>query len=398
MFRRRFLQGICGLATAVVPRILIAGASQVSVGVIGGGIVGASIAFHLAKAGAAVKVFEKTTPASGATCKSFAWINAFSDNSHYRDLRLQSLTYYHQLDKQLQLDITWGGSLTWKQEPNAAAELLEAAKVFDSVGYSMRALDIHEFAELAPNLRPGPFEAAIYASLDGHLDPILATHKFLDHARRYGAEIHFPCEVTELEMNGEKLLGVTTTTGKYQLDRLVIAGGVDTPLLTTKVDYIPPLRHAPGILAHTSPIQPLTRAVIEGPTVHFKQLINGRIVGADSTYAPDIPSHRGILQEPQDFPNEEMRTMHGARILDKIAMVHPDARNAVLEKLTLGFRPMPIDGLPIVGFVPGLSDIYVAVMHSGITLAPKVGELVSQEILGDVSVASLTPYRPSRFS
>ena len=387
-----------GVAAASIPRILTAQQARLAVGVVGGGIVGASIALHLARAGVAVTVFEKSKPASGATSKSFAWINAFSDQPHYRDLRMQSLTAYHQLDKEHQLDITWGGSLTWESEPDAAAQLIATAMEFDRTGYPTRIIDAEKFAELAPGFNPGHFEAAIYAGLDGHLDPVRVTQKFLDEARKHGARILYPSEVTELALSGDRLTGVSTTTGKYSLDRLVIAGGVDTPSVAALVDYVPPLRHAPGILAHSTPLQGLTRMVNEGPTVHFKQMSNGRIVGADSTYAPDIPAHHDILQKHQDFPDEATRIMHGQRILDKITTVLPGARNANLKRLTLGFRPMPEDGFPIVGFVPGSSDIYVAVMHSGVTLAPIMGEYISREILDDISVDSLAPYRPTRFA
>ncbi len=398
IIRRRFLIGMGGLAAASIPRILIAQQSRLSVGVVGGGIIGASIALHLAQAGVAVMVFEKTGPASGATSKSFAWINAFSDRPNYRKLRMQSLSLYHQLDKQLQLDITWGGSLTWESDPDAAAKLTATAIDYDRTGYPTRVLNAEDFAELAPNLKTGPFEAAIFAGLDGHLDPVSVTHRLLQQAGKYGARVIYPCEVTGLDYSGSRLTGVSTTTGKYSLDRLVIAGGVDTPSVAAMVDYVLPLQHAPGILAHSTPVQGLTRTVNEGPTAHFKQMSNGRFVGADSTYAPDTPSHHEILQKHRDFPDAATRTMHGQRILDKITTILPGARSAKLERLTLGFRPMPEDGLPIVGFVPGSSDVYVAVMHSGVTLAPVMGQYISREILDDISVDSLAPYRPTRFA
>jgi glycine/D-amino acid oxidase-like deaminating enzyme len=108
--------------------------------------------------------------------------------------------------------------------------------------------------------------------------------------------------------------------------------------------------------------------------------------------------HHDILEKHQDFPDAAIRTMHGQRILDKITTILPGARGAKLERLTLGFRPMPEDGFPIVGFVPGSSDVYVAVMHSGISLAPIMGQSISREILDDISVDSLAPYRPTRFA
>lgn len=395
--RRDFLRGLGSVAIAAAPGISMAQSTRLSVGVVGGGIVGASVALHLAQAGASVTVFEKTAPTSGATSKSFAWLNAGSDNSRYRELRLRSLSAYHELDQQLQLDITWGGYLTWVNEPGAATDLRASALRFNRGGYRMKVLTAKDFAEIAPNMTPGSFEAAVYGGLDGHLDPVGVTNKFLDEARRHGAKVIFPCEVTELELSENRLTGVVTTQGKFAVDRLVIAGGVDTPEIAAKVGFDAPLKHAPGILAHSAPLPPAVRTVNYGPGIHFKQMSNGAIVAADSTYAPATPVHHDILRERGDFPDQETRNMHGTRILEKVAAVLPDARNAELDRLTLGFRPLPKDDYPIVGFVPGSTDVYIAVMHSGVTLAPVMGRMISSEILDDNSADSLEPYRPERF-
>jgi glycine/D-amino acid oxidase-like deaminating enzyme len=59
---------------------------------------------------------------------------------------------------------------------------------------------------------------------------------------------------------------------------------------------------------------------------------------------------------------------------------------------------MPVDGLSIVGPVPSAPDVYVAITHSGVTLAPILGRYISHEILTDSQVDSLAPYRPTRFA
>src|ERR1700730_2989549 len=113
MRRREFLTGVAGTTAYGLSARLVARQRPLRVGVIGNGIVGASIAFHLAQAGAQVTTSEKSQPAGGATKNSFAWLNAFVSDPHYRDLRLSSLHAYHDLDRRLQLGITWAGYINW---------------------------------------------------------------------------------------------------------------------------------------------------------------------------------------------------------------------------------------------------------------------------------------------
>jgi len=87
----------------------------------------------------------------------------------------------------------------------------------------------------------------------------------------------------------------------------------------------------------------------------------------------------------------------GQRHLARMAAVLPELGKATVEKMTQGFRPMPADGVPIVGFAPRRTDLYVAVMHSGVTLSPLIGRLAATEILDRVRVEPLAPYRLERF-
>ena len=127
-------------------------------------------------------------------------------------------------------------------------------------------------------------------------------------------------------------------------------------------------------------------------------MANGSIVGTDAPEPPDLPVHAGIRAGPMDFPDDTLRAMHGNRILGKIAGFLPAAHDARLEWLSLGFRPMPTDELPVVGALPATPDVHVTVTHSGVTLAPILGRWVSAEVMDTARLEALAPYRPERFA
>ena len=88
----------------------------------------------------------------------------------------------------------------------------------------------------------------------------------------------------------------------------------------------------------------------------------------------------------------------GREYLDTVAKYLPAAGKAELDYMTLGYRVMPKDGHPIFDRAPKYPNLYVAAQHSGMTCAPIAGQLVSMEVLDQVNVDMLAPYRLSRFS
>jgi glycine/D-amino acid oxidase-like deaminating enzyme len=368
------------------------------IAVIGGGIVGASIAMHLARRGVRVTLLERLAPASGATSKSFAWLNPWTQDPSYRRLRLASLERWRRLDAALGLGITWGGFLDWASDAGEADEVRTLAATLDGTPHAVTRLDAQGLRQVAPALDPGPVTAAFHATLDGHADPVRVTERFLAAATRHGASVRFPCEARAFELRGGRVSAIDIGVERLETDGVVLACGVDTPVLLALLGQRLALRHAPGILAHSIAGPAVLRAVCDGPHgIEFKQFPDGRIVGNDAENPPALAAHAAILAGPVDFPNDALRAQHGQRILSRIATVFPAARERPLERLTLGFRPMPPDGMPVVGPVPSVANAYVVVTHSGVTLAPILGELVAAELVGGAAPSALlAPFRPPR--
>jgi glycine/D-amino acid oxidase-like deaminating enzyme len=360
-------------------RIVIAGA----------GIVGASIGYHLAQRGAKVTILDALHPGSGASGKSLGWINAtFSKRPRaYFDLNLAGIAAWRRLQLELDgdLHVQWGGSVAWAPPGTEADQLRDNVRNHREWGYAVHLLDETKLRQLLPMVEPGRFAAACHCEQEGAVDPLEALTVLLEKARRLGAEILFPCQVTGITRGGGRVQCIQTTQGSLQAGVFVVACGVGSPGVAQMADLKLPLKESPGVLLHTAPVPRWTDRVVLAPGTHFKQGLDGRIVAGGQIVA----GAGTAITEASVEQAEDIR-----RLAEQYL---PQLKGVPIDRVTLGYRVMPLDEYPILGFSEACPNLYVAATHSGVTLAPLIGELAAIEILDGVPVKMLDPYRPSRF-
>lgn len=386
MYRRRFLQSLVAAATVVGSRrVFAAGADRVLV--IGAGIMGSSIAYHLAQRGARVTLFDRTGPAAGTTKNSFAWLNAAGKSPRtYYELNLAGMLGWQRLKLEIgsDLPLQLSGAVSWGPAPGGVAvERRRRLAERQSWGYPVYEVTADEVGKLLPGIVTGDVGFADFCDIEGTIDPVAAATVLTKKVKQFGAEVIYPCEITGLDLAADRIQGVQTTQGKFEADYVVVAAGNDTPRIAAMAGFDVPLKESKGILAHSKPqVRCLDRVMI-APLTDAKQHLDGRIVtGQDFGESGDVE------------PTMEL----GQKYFETLAKYLPAAASAQVEFMTLGHRVMPKDGHPIIDRAPKYSNMYVAAQHSGMTCAPVVGQLVSMEVLDQVSVDMLQPYRLSRFS
>lgn len=368
--------------------------------VIGAGILGASIAFHLTLRGAQVTVVEAGEPGQGASRVSFAWLNAYDKNPFpYHDLNRRSIEMWERFKRRLggDIDLVWGGELRWSVTPEGADTLTARARVLQAWGYPTRLIDAAAVRGLEPDLDIGEMTAASYTDIDGHVNTADVIRACIAAAEARGAELRTQAPVTGMQFSQtgagtSRVEGITVGEQTIPCDTAVLAGGPDMPALAGLAGVDLPLYHTFGATLLTEPTPQLFKHIAvlhpahdRPPTVNFRQFSDGVVmIGAT---APDNQRDGDRARTDDDV----------AQIMSEAAAILPALRGVRVQEVRRGRRPIPRDGESIIGFSDTIPNLYVATTHSGVTLAPIIGEFAAMEIVDGVTVDLLQPFRLARF-
>ena len=363
--------------------------------VVGAGIVGSSIAYHLTKMGAEVTLIERDRPAAHASGRSFAWINASYPKKpySYHHLSQLSLLAYHKLETEIDIDIHWGGSLEWFASKENQKMLAQEIEIQQGYGVPIQMISGEQARELEPNVEFDKNASIAFSKLDGAVDAVEVVDKFLRKTINLGGQVLYPVTYENVKVIGKKIAAVRTSIGEIETDQVVFACGVDTDELL-KINVLKISR--PGIILRTQPMKKVIDRVIVAPGVHIHQQDDGKVVIGEQAGVPISHLNR-LAMKPESFPSAAFEMQHGERILAIAQKFLPRLETIELEQVVIGWRPLPHDERPVVGHVKNIPGAYLATMHSGVTLAPIIGELVAMELLDGTETNLLTDFRPERF-
>ncbi len=347
--------------------------------VVGSGIVGASVAWHLVAAGARVTILEAAEVGGLATRDSWAWINASWGNPEpYFRLRLRSMQEWQRLQREVPgLGLDRCGGLIWDLPPD---QLEAYAQEHGSWGYDLQRVDAAQALQLEPAIRNAP-DFALYAAQEGKVEPLVATQALLAAAHGLGATLRTGMQATALARHDGRVHGVRANGALLEADEVVLAAGTGSAPLLAGLGLHYPIHAPAGLLVHSKPTRPLLRKLLMAPGLHVRQTAEGRLVaGAD--YVGSIEG-----QDPAQLAHT---------LFSKVRALVAGADALEMDFFTLGHRPTPGDGFPLLGRPGHTAGLYLAVTHSGITLAPAAGRFAAQELLHGVRDPLLSPYHPDR--
>jgi glycine/D-amino acid oxidase-like deaminating enzyme len=269
--------------------------------------------------------------------------------------------------------VRWTGSLAWTDKSTPVSEGARPGPGQHWVGRS-------EIAALEPNLQTPP-EWAVYAPTDGGVDPVRITEAFVQAARMHGAQVVLGSAVTSLKAAGGRVEGVMTSAGFHPASTVVLAAGVNVPALCEPLGVRLPVAVSPAFLMRVATPPGLVRTILASPHYEAREAHDGNLLMT----APHAGRLSGTaLQQLAQHTLDRLRSTFGG--------------NGALRLLGhgIGRRPMPLDG-PIAGYVTPDKSVYVAVMHSAVTLAPTIGRLLAKELVSGEPVTELERCRPHQF-
>lgn len=364
------------------------------VAIVGGGVIGLTLAYLLAKEKRSVTLIDKGDlgrEASWAGAGILPAGNPKRAKSAMGKLRSQAVAFFPEFSAELK-SLTGIDNGYWQcggLELRSNADQLEQkrleqmAQVEKGEGLHCEILDAAALLKLEPGLAP-TLPGAIYfpgvAQIRNprHLQALIAGCQSL------GVNLKPNEPATTIERTGGRISGIVTPSGTIRAAQFVVAAGTWTTGLLAELGWQPALKPIRGQIVLLAPQIPVLRHILLMGHRYLVPRQDGKVL-------------IGSTEEDVGFDKTPTESV-GATLRALAAETVPALATAPVERHWAGLRPGSADGKPYLGLVPGYDNMYVAAGHfrSGLQLSIMTGVLMRAMLLGQQPILDMTPFRPER--
>jgi sarcosine oxidase, subunit beta len=370
----------------------------VEVLVIGGGVIGSSIAYHIARQGRKVLVVERNEVAVEPAA---SWASAggvtpdWGQHPAEAALARAAIERWHSLAEELEADLHYrqGGHLLLAENDVEAEHLQTFVQRQHELGFAdVSFVDRKAVFSLVPGLGE-QVVAGSFSPADGQADPVLTTRAFATAAKRHGAIYWTRTECLALERVADRVVGAQTGRGTVQAEQIVLAAGAWSCELAMSVGIHLPLRtRALQVLLSTPAPQGLLQPVVSavGRALSLKQLPDGALLLGGGWLGDPTPDGRSYT----------LRKASQQGNWATACELFPPVSQQRLVHAWGGLQAQSLDDLPFIGNVSGLEGLTLALgSWHGFALAPAVGSFVADHVAGlpTPELDQLTPNRIAHF-
>jgi len=330
--------------------------------IVGGGIIGCSTAYHLAKIGCEVLLLEKAALTSGSTWHAAGLVGQLRSNANITQLLGYSIELYDSLERETGLATGWkkNGGLRLACNEERWTEVKRQATTAHSFGLEMELLTPKEAKDLWPLMEINDLVGAAFLPTDGQANPSDITQALARGARNSGATLIENCPVTEIIIENDKVVGVQTTNGFIGCEKLVLCCGQWTRNLAATIGVSVPLVSVEHQYLITEPFGvPSNLPTLRDPDrlTYYKEEVGGLIMGGYEQNG--IPWAQKGIPEHFEFQLLESNFDHFEQLVDLALPRVPKLEEVGVKQLLNGPESFTPDGNFIIGEAPEMANIFV---------------------------------------
>ncbi|SAK86375.1 FAD dependent oxidoreductase [Caballeronia pedi] len=413
------------------------------VAVIGGGIVGVSIAYELARRGVSAVLLEKGVIGGEQSGRNWGWVRQQNRDLYELPLAMQSLARWSELGDELDEDVGFrrAGILYGTEHQSDVAQWESWLARAREVGFNSQILSARELAARIPSGR-AKWAGGLWSVTDGRAEPSKAAPAIARGAQRLGAKVYQNCAVRALDTSAGRVSGIWTERGRLAAETVVVAGGAWSALFCQRHGIDLPAINVMGTALRTAEAPGVIEGCFAGPSFALRRRLDGG-------YTIAVPGYGRVELAPQNLRHSvKFRTMfrskidkklkirvgasffHGpeasanwrdgdispfeqTRVLDprpdkewlqralqNVASVFPELSGLRIAHAWAGAIDTTPDLIPVISKVDAKPGLVIASGFSGhgFGLGPGVGMLVSRLVMGDAPQCDIAPFRLTRFS